>query len=185
LHAIFHRALAPQTIAHAWLVLTVALTFGLAVAHSAIAAGPSVAPVGPSLVGGAIADAPVRSPLSGPGATTCGAASAADQPRAIGLGQAALHPSACPTRPAAADRANPDVERFTTPAARRGGDALAAIYGGAGPHGPPGARLPLTTLLPGVPPTTGLDLVLPAPSAAASMPSAPAHEVTNPNPVVA
>ena len=38
MHTLIHRALSPQTISYAWLVLTVALTFALAVAQSAIAA---------------------------------------------------------------------------------------------------------------------------------------------------
>jgi hypothetical protein len=71
------------------------------------------------------------------------------------------------------------------PAVRRGADALAAIYGGAGPHGPPAGDLHLTLFLPVVPLTTGLDLVRPAPSAAAPMPSAPADKAMNPHPVVA
>ena len=131
MHTFIHRALSPQTISYAWLVLTVALTFALAVAQSAIAAGPSLSAAGLpaphiALVG----------PTPAPDASRCRAAApavaerAATHPRALGRHSCrALHASV------GTALAGGPILGPTTP--HRGADALVALYGGAGPHGPP------------------------------------------------
>ena len=105
MHTLIHRALSPQTISYAWLVLTVALTFALAVAQSAIAAGPSLsaaglpAPTSPSSVrlrprarrpvpcGGAAEDQRAGAPPWAPGATRrARALGASAGPAAAGAG---------------------------------------------------------------------------------------------------
>ena len=130
MHTLIHRALSPQTISYAWLVLTVALTFALAVAQSAIAAGPSRSAAGlpaPHLALVGPAPAP-DAPRCRPAAPTVAERAAA--PRAPGRHACrALHRS-IGTALAGAPILGP-----ATP--RRGADALAALYGGAGPHGPP------------------------------------------------
>jgi len=67
------------------------------------------------------------------------------------------------------------------PNPRSGADALAAIYGGAGPHGPPTGPVtqPILPVVKQRTPqrTTGPDLALPTPSAAAIPPSALRREI--------
>ena len=130
MHTLIHRALSPQTISYAWLVLTVALTFALAVAQSAIAAAPSLSAAGP-------AGAPRRPRRPGPGAR-CRPVPRRGPGRGppgrrlpVGAERAcrALGASAGPPV------AGAGILAPSTP--RRGADALAALYGGAGPHGPP------------------------------------------------
>ncbi len=68
MHALIHRALAPQTVAYVWLVFTVALTLALAVAQSAIAAPSSAAAasirplLAPALATGDVLAAPAPAP---------------------------------------------------------------------------------------------------------------------------
>jgi hypothetical protein len=135
MHAFIHRALAPQTISHAWLVLTLALTF----AQSAIATGQSLAAAGLPTARIALA-MPEPAPVRAPDAARCRAATPAEAPRA-GVHRTAARHAACR---AGAAWANP---AFSVPAPHAtGADALAAIYGGAGPHGPPNrTRVPERT----------------------------------------
>jgi hypothetical protein len=126
MHGFLHRALAPQTIACAWLVFTVALTLALAVAQSAIAApssmGPGIRPLlAPALVTGDALAAP--------------ASAAAPAPEPAGVPCAAFASGA---RAAVADRrcaAAPNV--LFAPAETGRSAALARLFGTAGPHGPP------------------------------------------------
>jgi len=132
MHTLIHRALSPQTISYAWLVLTVALTFALAVAQSAIAAGPSLSAAG--------LPAPHVAPVGlapAPDAARCRAAAPT-----VAQGVAA-HPWAPPRQAAcrglgtsaSPDLAGTPILDSSTP--HRGADGLVALYGGAGPHGPP------------------------------------------------
>ena len=50
-HTIIHRGLTPQMVTHAWLVLTLALTFALAIGHAATMQG-GAGPHGPPAVRG-------------------------------------------------------------------------------------------------------------------------------------
>jgi len=132
MHTLIHRALSPQTITYAWLVVTVALIFALAVAQSAIAAGPSLSAAGrpaPHVALAGLAPAP--------DAAHCRAAAPA-----VAHG-AAEHPSA-PARHAAcrglgtsASPALAGTPILDSSTPHRGADGLVALYGGAGPHGPP------------------------------------------------
>jgi len=128
MHTLIHRALSPQTISYAWLVLTVALTFALAVAQSAIAAGPSLSAAGLPAVHVALA----------------GSAPAADAPRCRAAAPTVAERGAAPPsahacrvldRSAGTALAGAPIIGPATP--HRGADALVALYGGAGPHGPP------------------------------------------------
>ena len=129
MHGFLHRALAPQTIACAWLVFTVALTLALAVAQSAIAApssmGPSIRPLlAPALVTGDALAAPVST--------------AAPAPEPAGVPCAAF---ASGNRAAGPDRrcaAAPNVLFARAETGRSA--ALARLFGTAGPHGPPAGR---------------------------------------------
>jgi len=137
MHTLIHRALSPQTISYAWLVLTVALTFALAVAQSAIAAGTSLSAVGlPAAHVALIGPASPSTPA--PDAARCRAADPAEDQRAAAPAWAAGRHAACralglPPGPAIAGAP------VLTPATPHRGAALAALYGGAGPHGPPAA----------------------------------------------
>ena len=89
MHGFLHRALAPQTIAYAWLVFTVALTLALAIAQSAIAApssmGPSIRPpLAPALVTGDALAAPVSAAAPAPEPTGVPCAAFASGHRAAG-----------------------------------------------------------------------------------------------------
>jgi hypothetical protein len=133
-HTIFHRGLTPQTVTHAWLVLTVALTFALAIAHAATHGGPLLAGDALRISGAAVAHrlpaAPAATPA--PSAADTVAAEREDDRRDVRTGDLFV-PSPAPATPAA-----PDV---SAPAPRpRGASALAELYGGAGPHGPPAPR---------------------------------------------
>ena len=137
MHTLIHRALSPQTISYAWLVLTVALTFALAVAQSAIAAGTSLSAAGlPAAHVALIGPASPTTPA--PDAARCRAAAPAEDQRAAAPAWAAGRHAACralglPAGPAIAGAP------VLTPATPHRGAALAALYGGAGPHGPPAA----------------------------------------------
>jgi len=137
MHTLIHRALSPQTISYAWLVLTVALTFALAVAQSAIAAGASLSAAGlPAAHVALIGPASPSTPA--PDAARCRAAAPAEDQRAAAPAWAAGRHAACralglPAGPAIAGAP------VLTPATPHRGAALAALYGGAGPHGPPAA----------------------------------------------
>jgi hypothetical protein len=136
-HTIFHRGLTPQTVTHAWLVLTLALTFALAIAHAA------TTQAGAFLMGDALRGAdPVvahalPSPRTQPSAPVAPSAVAGTAER----DDARPHirsggPAAIPAdRGARASNIVP-AER----ARSRGASALAELYGGAGPHGPPAAK---------------------------------------------
>ena len=131
MHTLIHRALSPQTISYAWLVLTVALTFALAVAQSAIAAGPSLSAAGPPA-----AHVALLGPAPAPHAPRCHAAAPAVAERA------AAHPwaparHACRALDTSVGPALAGVPILGPTPPHRGADALVALYGGAGPHGPP------------------------------------------------
>jgi hypothetical protein len=134
MHALIHRALAPQTVAYVWLVFTVALTLALAVAQSAIAAPSSAAAatvrplLAPALATGDVLAAPAPAPDRAD--VVC-----PDRAPDAGVRRCATARSAAPSLP--------DV-RFT-PAATSRSAALAALFGTAGPHGPPAARAITTT----------------------------------------
>jgi hypothetical protein len=136
-HTIIHRGLTPQTVTHAWLVLTLALTFALAIAHAAIMQGSALV-VGDALRGaGPVVAHAVPSPHAQPStlaapaavadtverddATTC---TQSDEPVARPAGAGAPASTIIPAAPARS----------------RGASALAELYGGAGPHGPPAAK---------------------------------------------
>jgi hypothetical protein len=133
-HGFLHRALAPQTLASAWLVLTVALTLAMAVAQSAIAAsssmGPSARPlVAPVLVAGEVGAAPTRARERA--TAPCRALASADR--------AAPSHRGCAPGP---------TMLFTAIATDRHA-ALASLFGTAGPHGPPaGDAEPTTPAIP-------------------------------------
>jgi hypothetical protein len=174
MHAFIHRALAPQTISCAWLVLTVALTFALAVAHSAIAAGSSLSAAGVPTAHIALA-VPARAPA--PEAAPCRAATPVEAARAGAHRSAAATHAAC--RPRGASSWLSEVPILAPVRHRTGADALAALYGGAGPHGPPAAD--------GIDPAAGLfaisltlDSSLSLDHSAASRPAAPAVAASSP-----
>ncbi len=131
MHTLIHRALSPQTISYAWLVLTVALTFALAVAQSAIAAGPSLSAAGLPVPHVALAG---PTPAPAPDAAR---AAPRPRPRPGGPAPPRGRQRACRALGASAGPpvAGAGILAPSTP--RRGADALAALYGGAGPHGPP------------------------------------------------
>jgi hypothetical protein len=128
-HTIIHRGLTPQTVTHAWLILTLALTFALAIAHSALQGGPLPSLDGPRASSVGV----VRALPAAPAAPAANAIAAErdDATRAIrsrppvarGADPGAGGPLAAPGDAARARRAS----------------TLVAIYGGAGPHGPPAA----------------------------------------------
>ena len=130
-HTIIHRGLTPQTVTHAWLVLTLALTFALAIAHAATMQGGALL-TGDALrgVSPVVAHALPATPAA-PAAT----AVAADRDDATRHARAggAVERSADPGPPAS-------TVVPAEPARSRGASALAELYGGAGPHGPPAAR---------------------------------------------
>ena len=133
MHTLIHRALSPQTISYAWLVLTVALTFALAVAQSAIAAGPSLSAAGlPAAHVALIGPAPAPAPDA-----RCRAAAAAEDQRAGARPWAPGSYAACRALGASAGPAAAGAGVLTPFTPYLGADALAALYGGAGPHGPP------------------------------------------------
>jgi len=171
MHTLIHRALSPQTISHAWLVLTVALTFALAVAQSAIAATPSLSAAGPRVPHVALA-APM------PDAARCRAAVPAEA-RQVGASPWAQRACRALDASAGPPVAGAGILAPSTP--RRGADALAALYGGAGPHGPP-ASVGFQTNVPVRPRLLGtdlsLDFSLSLVRSAASGPSAPAVETS-------
>jgi hypothetical protein len=145
MHALIHRALAPQTLTYVWLVLTVALTLALAVAQSAIAgpssaAGASIRPLlAPALATGDVRAAPWPAPdRAGVGCPTLPAGEEATAP--TGAPHAGV-PRCATARPAAPGL--PLVRR--TPVETSRSAALAALFGTAGPHGPPAARANATT----------------------------------------
>ena len=134
MHGFLHRALAPQTIAYAWLVCTVALTLALAVAQSALAApssmGQGIRPLlAPALVTGDALAAPgsVAAHARVPAGVPCTAFASRDR-------------AAVPDRRCAAA---PHV-RFA-PAETGRSAALARLFGTAGPHGPPAGPAIATT----------------------------------------
>ena len=134
MHTLIHRALSPQTISYAWLVLTVALTFALAVAQSAIAAGPSL-----SAAGLPAPHVALTGPVAVPDAARCRAPAPAEDQDAAAHAWAPGRRSACPGPAASAGvaTAGAGIPAPSTP--HRSADALAALYGGGGPHGPPAA----------------------------------------------
>src|SRR4051794_8553518 len=160
MHALIHRALGPQTVAHVWLVFTVALTLALAVAQSAIAAPSSAA---------AASVRPLLAPALATGDVLAPPAPAPDRADLV-----------CPDRaPDAGVRgcaiARPAAPSLTgvrsIPAETSRSAALAALFGTAGPHGPPAARAIITTraipVLIGLPqPTLTLDFNLSSAAAA-------------------
>ena len=139
MHTLIHRALSPQTISSAWLVLTVALTFALAVAQSAIAAGTSLSAAGlPAAHVALIGPASPSTPA--PDAARCRAAAPdEDQRAAAPPAWAAGRHAACHALGLSAGPAIAGARVLTPARPHRGADALAALYGGAGPHGPPAA----------------------------------------------
>jgi hypothetical protein len=142
MHALIHRALAPQTVAYVWLVFTVALTLALAVAQSAIAAPSSSAAasirplLAPALATGDVLAAPA------PGPNRVCSTLLAGEEAAVSARTADTGAARCATaRPAA-----PSLPLLRpTPAETRRSAALAALFGTAGPHGPPAARADATT----------------------------------------
>jgi len=154
MHTLIHRALSPQTISYAWLVLTVALTFALAVAQSAIAAGPSL-----SAAGLPAPHVALTGPVAVPDAARCRAPAPAEDQDAAAHAWAPGRRSACPGPAASAGvaTAGAGIPAPSTP--HRSADALAALYGGAGPHGPP-ASAGSQTISPVVPAPFDLDLDL-------------------------
>ncbi len=135
MHTLIHRALSPQTISYAWLVLTVALTFALAVAQSAIAAVPSLSAAGVPAPHVALTG-PASAPTSD--AAQCRAAAPTDDRRAWHDRMPRRRRARCATRARRIRRPGRGRSAILTPATpHRSADALAALYGGAGPHGPP------------------------------------------------
>jgi hypothetical protein len=131
MHALIHRALTPQTIACAWLGVTVALALALAVAQSAIASGPRLFPSGLPAAQLTFAG-PDATPAPGDGARACRTAAPVDDARSAGP---ASERAACGIRAPLVP-----IRGFggsLGPAARSAAGALAALFGGAGPHGPP------------------------------------------------
>jgi hypothetical protein len=141
LHAIIHRGLTPQSLSHVWLVLTLALTLTLAVgqsamAHVATAGGPSVAPMVIQLASAPAATPLGQGPIGHHDAGGCRATADVEEREAAGDPRP-LGPWTCPSHRAPATApAAPPLALFA-PDPRAGADALVAIYGGAGPHGPP------------------------------------------------
>jgi hypothetical protein len=133
-HTIIHRGLTPQTVTHAWLVLTLALTFALAIAHAATTQGGALL----------VRDAPRGAgPVVSHALPSTGAMPFA--PSAVAVtderDDATRHarpgdpvPSGAVAGPPASDVVPAE------PARPRGANALAELYGSAGPHGPPATR---------------------------------------------
>jgi hypothetical protein len=133
-HTIIHRGLTPQTVTHAWLVLTLALTFALAIAHAAtmqggaLLTGDALRGAGP-VVAHALPPAPAL-----PSAPSAGAL--ADERDDATRNARWADPVA-----GSADRGAPASSVVPgRPARSRGASALAELYAGAGPHGPPATR---------------------------------------------
>jgi hypothetical protein len=134
MHALIHRALAPQTVAYVWLVFTVALTLALAVAQSAIAAPSSAA---------AASIRPLLAPALATGEVL---AAPAPAPHRAGVVCPDRAPDAGARRCATARPAAPSLPNLRlTPAETSRSAALAALFGTAGPHGPPTAEAIATT----------------------------------------
>jgi hypothetical protein len=134
-HTIIHRGLTPQTVTHAWLMLTLALTFALAIAHAATIHGGAL-PTG---------DAPRgASPLLAHATTAARALPTAPaMPSAVAVvgerDDATRHVPPSGPGAGSADPGAPASNAVPAePARSRGASALAELYGGAGPHGPPG-----------------------------------------------
>ena len=141
MHTLIHRALSPQAISSAWLVLTVALTFALAVAQSAIAAGPSLSAARLPAAQVALTAAP---PALTADAERCRAAAPAEDRRDVAHPWAQGRHAACRALAVSAGAAIAGARILTPATPLRGADALAALYGGAGPHGPPASARTLT-----------------------------------------
>jgi hypothetical protein len=174
MHTLIHRALSPQTISYAWLVLTVALTFALAVAQSAIAAGPSLSAAG--------LPAPHVAPVGlapAPDAARCRAAAPTVAQGVAAHPWAPPRPAACRAYGTSAGPALAGAPILAPSTPHRGADALVALYGGAGPHGPP-APAGFQTNFPAVArvfaPGLNLNFSLSHHRSGASGPSAPAVE---------
>jgi hypothetical protein len=133
MHGFLHRALAPQTIAYAWLVFTVALTLALAVAQSALAA-PS--PTGPSI-------RPLPAPALANGDAPAAPSAAAPAPEPAGVPCAAFASGDISAVPARRCAAAPNV--LFAPSETGRSAALARLFGTAGPHGPPAGPAIATT----------------------------------------
>jgi hypothetical protein len=174
LHTIIHRGLAPQTLTYVWLVVTLALTLALAVTHSArasVTGGPSVAPLVVRLATTPDTAPLVQGAIAHHDAGVCRAPALDEERRAVGDPRPpGLLTCATPAR-SEAGPGTPALALFA-PGPRAGADVLTAIYGGAGPNGPPAARAhqPILPVLPQR--TTDPGLALPIPSAAANTPSA-------------
>ena len=176
MHAIIHRGLTPQSLSHAWLVVTLALTLvvaigQLAVAHATSAAAPPVTPIVTQ-----VSTAPVATPLGqGPiahhDAGGCQAAADAEEREAPG-DQRAPGTQTCSPEPPAAAPVAPPLALFV-PDPRAGADALIALYGGAGPHGPPAAGVTQT-----IPPRTTLRAAPASTPAAHLFPTGPSPAIT-------
>jgi hypothetical protein len=133
-HTIIHRGLTPQTVTHAWLILTLALTFALAIAHSAVQGGPLPSLDGPRASSVAV----VRALPAAPAAHALPAAPAA---HALAAERDDDATRAIRSRPPGAQGTDPGTAgplgAPSDATGARGARMLAAIYGGAGPHGPP------------------------------------------------
>jgi hypothetical protein len=127
-HTIIHRGLTPQTVTHAWLVLTLVLTFALAIAHAA------------TMQGGALISGDVLRGASPVVAHALPPAPAAPSAVAVAVERDDATRHARPGGPAASS-ADPAAPASTVgapePVRSRRASALAELYGGPGPHGPP------------------------------------------------
>ena len=156
MHALFHRALTPQTITSAWLVATVALTLALAVAQAALASAASPArgglPAAHALLAGPHGPHAPRT-AHGEGARACRTGAPADDARAGGT-------TASPVRTcrATASERVPALRTPPVPVRHAGADALAVLYGGTGPHGPPAGAETQPILVSTPDPSADLDL---------------------------
>ena len=133
MHALIHRALAPQTVAYVWLVFTVTLTLALAVAQSAIAAPSSAA---------AASIRPLLAPALATGDVLAAPAPAPDRAGVV-CPDRALDAGARRCATARAAVSLPNLRLTPTETSRSA--ALAALFGTAGPHGPPPAEAIATT----------------------------------------
>ena len=130
-HTIIHRGLTPQTVTHAWLVLTLAVAFALAIAHAAtIQAVPLLGGDGLRVTSPAVAH-PLPAAPAAPAAVAV-AAERDDAARHVRSGDPV--PRSAGPRPPASNVVPAE------PARSRGASALAKLYGGAGPHGPPATK---------------------------------------------
>ena len=181
MHAIIHRALTPQTVSHIWLVATLALTLALAVVHSAVAhastsGGPTVTPMVMQLATATVAAPAGQGPIAHHDVGGCRARAVAEEREAIGDPRPPGPWTCASVRPFDAAPAVPPA--LFAPDPRTGADALAALYGGAGPHGPPVRAVPqpIISVLPQR--TTERAAITAFGPAAPSFPTGPAPAIT-------